>query len=130
MLTAIDWKNGYPAKILIIRALMLGDLLCAVPALRAVRARWPLSCVTLLGLPWAKWFASRFHRYIDDFIEFPGFPGLPEIKPDISRIPSLIQRIQNEHFDLALQMHGSGSVVNPLMMLFGAKKQKLKAASK
>lgn len=121
MLTATNWENGYPAKIVVLRALMLGDLLCMVPALRALKARWPQSRVTLIGLPWARSFAWRFNCYIDDFIDFPGFPGLPETKLHVNHIPRFIKSVQEENFDLALQMHGSGSFVNTLIMLFGAK---------
>ncbi len=57
---------------------MLGDLLCAVPALRALRAR-------LSGRAPSRWSACRGPRAlverlscVDDFIAFPGYPGLPE----------------------------------------------------
>jgi ADP-heptose:LPS heptosyltransferase len=78
--------------------------------------------VTLVGLPWAAAFVRRFHAYLDDFIVFPGFPGLPERTPDIAHFPIFLTTIQKRNFDLAIQMHGSGSIVNPLIGLWGAKK--------
>lgn len=108
-------------KIAVFRALKIGDMLCAVPALRALRAAYPNAEITLLGLPWAKSFASRFHQYIDRFIHFPGCPGLPEQVYDETALRHFISNMKAEHFDLVLQMQGNGSVVNPLMFLFDAK---------
>jgi len=105
----------------ILRALQLGDLLCAVPAFRALRAAYPSAEMSLVGLPWAKSFVERFHALFDQFIEFPGWPGLPERAMELNRIPAWLSEMQAAHFDLALQMHGSGSMVNELLVLFGAK---------
>jgi ADP-heptose:LPS heptosyltransferase len=111
-----------PQRVLILRALQLGDLLCAVPALRAVRAALPRAELVLVGLPWARAFVERCPHYLDGFREFPGYPGLPERVPDVARIPAFLGALQAECFDLALQLHGSGAVANPLTVLFGARR--------
>src|SRR5207253_2044474 len=56
----------------------------------------------------------------DSFIEFPGYPGLPERDADIQQFPDFIKNIQSQKFDMALQMHGSGSFVNSITMMMGA----------
>jgi ADP-heptose:LPS heptosyltransferase len=113
--------NELPRRVVILRALQLGDLLVAVPALRALRAALPSAIITLVGLPWARTFVQRFNHYIDDFLEFPGYPGLPEREPEIRQIPSFFAEAQNRRFDLALQMHGSGSYMNSILVLLGAR---------
>lgn len=107
--------------IVVLRALQLGDLLCAVPAFRALRKAYPAATISLVGLPWSQEFARRFGAYLDGWIEFPGFPGLPEREPEIRRIPHFLLEMQQLGSDLAVQMQGSGSVANPLVALFGAK---------
>lgn len=110
-----------PKNIIIFRALHLGDLLNAVPAFRALRSAFPHSHIALVGLPWSNEFVKRFHTYLDEFIDFPGCPGLPERTPDLARLLSFLQELQARKLDLALQMQGSGEIVNTLSDLFGAK---------
>jgi ADP-heptose:LPS heptosyltransferase len=109
-----------PDTIVVLRALQLGDLLCAVPAFRSLRAAFPRAHIALIGLPWSKTFVDRFARYLDEFIEFPGYPGLPEQPVRIRTIPKFLAAMQRRRFDLALQMQGSGQYANQLVTLLGA----------
>ena len=109
-----------PKKIAIFRALQIGDMLCAIPALRALRHACPDAHVTLIGLPWAESLVRRFSEYLDDFIPFPGYPGLPEQTWQPAQIPGWMQTVTGRSFDLLLQMHGNGAIVNPLVAALGA----------
>ncbi len=102
------------------RALQLGDMLCAVPALRALRHGEPQARITLIGLPWAADFAERFSGYVDDFLPFPGAPGFPEQEPDPARLPAFYRQARERRFDLAIQLHGSGQRSNAINAALGA----------
>jgi len=110
-----------PSSIVIFRALQLGDMLCAVPALRALRAAAPRAHIALVGLPWAQQFADRFSGYIDEFIPFPGHPLLPEQPVQHEALARFYTSLCAREFGLALQMHGSGDVTNDIVSGFGAK---------
>lgn len=119
--SALRLGDPAPRRVLVFRALKLGDMLCAVPALRALRTALPEAHLTLLGMPWAECLVRRFPRYLDAFQAFPGYPGLPEQAPDIERWPRFLDEMHAERFDLAVQLHGSGSFVNPVTALLGAR---------
>lgn len=110
-----------PERIAVFRALQLGDMLVAVPAFRALRARFPHARITLVGLPWARDFARRFVNYIDDFIAFPGGCGLPERNASAAEEAEFFRDVGMAQFDLALQLHGSGQQTNPIVTAFGAR---------
>lgn len=116
--------NTLPAglrRVVVLRALMLGDLLCATPALRALRAGLPGARIALVGLPWARELVQRLDS-VDEFIELPGWPGLPETRPaPLAQALGFVATMRQRRWDLALQLHGSGAVVNPLLASFGAR---------
>lgn len=115
------FHNRQPGSLVIFRALQLGDMLCAVPALRALRCALPAVRISLVGLPWARQFAERFAMYVDEFLEFPGHAAFPEQEVRIDRIPEFYESIRARGFDLAIQMHGSGQISNMIVQSFGAR---------
>jgi ADP-heptose:LPS heptosyltransferase len=107
--------------IALVRALALGDLLCAVPAFRSIRVRFPDARITLIGLPWSRELVRRFPRYLDEHLEFPGFPGIPEHPVDARDVVRGLAHLQARSFDLAIQLHGTGLVSNTFTALLGAR---------
>ena len=107
-------------KITVFRALHLGDLLMIIPAVRSLRKQYPGAEITLVGLPWAGSFVERFNHYFDRFIEFPGFPGLPEREVDPQGFVTFLQQMHSENIDLVIQMQGSGRISNSIVRLFDA----------
>ena len=109
------------SQVVVFRALQLGDMLCAVPALRTLRSAYPCTHITLIGLPWSRRLAHRYPHYIDDVMVFPGHPEMPEREPELQRVHAFLRDVRGLEADLALQLHGSGRVTNPLVALFGAR---------
>lgn len=122
-------------RILVIRALPgLGDMLCAGPALRALRRAWPEADLALLGLPGAADVLARSGNHVDRMLPFQGWPGIPEGGPtgcdssagvgavDLGVAYAGLVALQREQFDLVLQLHGDGSVTNQLALAIGGRR--------
>lgn len=110
-----------PRRIAILRALQLGDLLQAVPAMRALRHCFPQAEITLIGLPWAADFVRRFSGYLDRFVEFGGYPGITEAEYQPEKTTAFLAEQWAYHYDLVIQMHGSGKSSNPLALALGGR---------
>lgn len=102
-------------KIAIFRALQLGDILCAIPAIRNLRMNFPNAEITFIGLKGSKPLIDRFPGYIDKFVCFPGYPGLPEQPFNQVEFDRFSSEMQSEAFDLLLQMQGNGTIVNNML---------------
>lgn len=115
-------QGSLPKKILVFRALKLGDMLYSIPALRALRKTFPESQITLLTLPAMENHMQRFRHYIDEVFPFPGFPGIPGTRANPVMVVNFLKVMQEREFDLAIQMHGSGEISNPLVLLMNAQR--------
>ncbi len=109
-----------PRSIVVFRALQLGDLLCSMPALRALRATYPAAHIAMVGLPTMEGFTRRYPQWIDEHIAFPGAPGFPEQAEDGVRLPAFVDAMRARAFDLSIQLHGNGGLANHLVASFGA----------
>lgn len=109
-----------PRKIALVRASRIGDFICATPAFRALRSALPDAEISLVGLPFVEPLVQA-SPYLDHFIRFPGFPGMAEQFFDSGIATSFFSAMQEERFDFAIQMHGSGANSNPFTLLLGAR---------
>ncbi len=111
---------GGVRKIALLRALHLGDFLCAVPAFRALRERFPGAEITVIGLPWSHSLVGRY-PYLDRFLEFPGYQGLEEVTWDRDKSLRFLVEARRYQYDLAIQMHGDGRLSNGFVAQLGAR---------
>ncbi len=115
-------RSFRPRNIVVFRAQPLGGLLCAVPALRALRNECPHASITLVGLPSARALCDRLSQYVDDFLPFPGFPGFPEQASHPPAFARFVLDARLRSFDLAVQMHGDGHISNRVVRLLDARR--------
>lgn len=109
-----------PRKVVLLRASRIGDFLCAMPAIRALRAALPDAEMTMITVPMLRDLVER-SPHLDRFVAFPGFPGIAEQFFDARRSVAFFAAMQAERFDLAIQMQGSGVYSNPFALLLGAR---------
>jgi ADP-heptose:LPS heptosyltransferase len=110
-------------KIAILRANALGDFLVTLPAIHAIRTRYPEAEITLLGRPWHKKFLTPGRTPVDRVIIVPVMNG---IRSEINECENLLeqekffQEMQNEQFDLAVHFQGNGISANTFLNRLGA----------
>lgn len=100
----------------------LGDLLCTVPALRALRARLPVAHVALITFAEMHDVVNRMRPYVDELMAFPGHPDIPERPVRWSEVPGFYADARARGFDLALQMYGANPAANEVTERLGARR--------
>lgn len=108
-------------KIAIFRALKLGDMLCSMPAIHLLKRSFPEASIYVIGLPAMKGLCSRY-PYIDHYVSFPGHPAFPEQETTSHDMANFINEMRSLKFDLLIQMHGNGTIINDILKQFGAKR--------
>jgi ADP-heptose:LPS heptosyltransferase len=110
-------------RIAVLRANALGDFVFTLPALAALRARFPAAHLTLLGREWHREFVAGRPEIVDDVAVLPPVPGLtapPDDAPDAAW-PTWLAAQRERRYDLAVQLHGGGRVSNPVVRALGAR---------
>jgi len=109
-----------PRRVALVRPSRLGDLICATPAIRALRHALPGAEIVLVTLPLLRDLAMRLPA-VDGYVAFPGYPGLAEQLFDARKTLRFFAGMQAAGFDLAVQMHESGVHSNPFTLMLGAR---------
>lgn len=113
---------GRPRRVAVFRALNLGDMLCSMPAFKALRAALPGSHIALIGLPSSAPLVNRHRDCIDEFLPFPGDPALPEQPVQLDAVEEFRRSMAIRCFDVILQMHGSGLHTNRIVRAMPARR--------
>ncbi len=98
----------------------MGDLLCTVPALRALKAARPDVRVSLVT--WAEMapVVQRAGALVDELVDFPGRAGIPERPPREAEWAGWVQRVRERRFDVALQVYGDNPAASAVVEAMGA----------
>ncbi|HEX7026250.1 MAG TPA: glycosyltransferase family 9 protein [Gammaproteobacteria bacterium] len=110
-------------KIAVVRANALGDYIFAIPALEALKLRYPDAELVYLGKAWHKSFLEGRPGPVDRVEIVPKCHGIPHESDRVENrdeVDSFFEMMQAEHFDLAFQMHGGGGHSNPFTKSLGA----------
>jgi ADP-heptose:LPS heptosyltransferase len=100
------------ARIAVLRANRIGDLMFSLPALDALRARFPDAEIVLLGRPWHAELLGPRPSPVDRVELVP--PGALD-GTDVAAREAFVEAVAAERFDLAIQMHGGGRHSNPVV---------------
>lgn len=117
---------GDVRRIAVLRANGLGDFVFALPALRALRLRFPDALLVLLGKPWHQRFLTGRGPVVDEVIALPPITGVgvpPEQggQDDEAAIEACCAALRERRFDMAFQMHGGGRYSNAFIQRIGAR---------
>jgi len=111
-------------KIAVVRANALGDFIFCLPALQALKEKFPKAKLVYLGNVWHKSFLEERPGPIDSVEIIPQTNGMPHESNQIENqkeVAVFFKRMQAAQFDIAFQMHGGGKNSNPFTKALGAK---------
>jgi ADP-heptose:LPS heptosyltransferase len=118
--TARDLVPGV-RKIAVLRANAIGDFVFALPALAALKAAYPQAQIVLLGLPWHAQFLAGRPGPVDRVVAVPPVPGVRDGEADELAAEAFFRSMEEERFDIAIQLHGGGRHSNPFVRRLGAR---------
>lgn len=119
---AAPLADGATRRVALLRLRVgLGDLLCSVPALRALRRARPDVHVALVTWPEMAPVVARMSHYVDELLPFPGVDGIPERPPRREAWEEFVRSTSQRGFDVAVQCYGDNPVANDVTAAVGAR---------
>lgn len=108
-------------RIVVLRGGGLGDLLFAYPALSALAAAYPGASITLLGTPMHAALLRGRPGPVSHIEELPSAQGVRPGPENEEVQAAFFERMQEQRYDLAVQIHGGGRNSNPFLLKLGAR---------
>jgi ADP-heptose:LPS heptosyltransferase len=112
-------------KIAILRPRFIGDLIITLPAMQLLKETYPSSEIVLLGKPWMEKFFAKRQKPFDRLLLTPPTPGVWGLEEGLQSseevLKTFFQKMQAEHFSIALQMIGGSLLANEFTRQLGAK---------
>jgi ADP-heptose:LPS heptosyltransferase len=110
-------------KIAILRANAVGDFIVTLPAIRAIRNKYPSAEIVILGKPWHKKFLIRGRTPVDRVIVVPVKKGIRDEKnfsENAEEMKLFFEEMRKEKFDIVIHFQGNGISANPFINQFDA----------
>ncbi len=107
-------------RIAVLRGGGLGDLMFAMPAIAALKARYPDAEITLLGMPGHTALLEGRPGPVSSVLELPFSPGVRPGGEDPEALERFFAGVRGS-FDLAVQLHGGGRNSNPFLLRLEAR---------
>ncbi len=95
-------------KILIVDFSLIGDMVMAIPFLRAIRKNCPRAKVTLVAMPWSEQILGD-QGLVDEFLIFDGKNCLSSAKEILINLPKtirVIKAVRKQSFDIGIEPKG------------------------
>lgn len=108
-----------PRKVVVLGETRLGAFLCSTPALRALREALPAAEIVMITAVALRDLVCRLSS-LDRYVALPPLP-FGQHAENARLLTRFFQAMQEEDFDLGIQMHGYGIQSQPFFGLLGAK---------
>jgi ADP-heptose:LPS heptosyltransferase len=118
----LPWQSLQEVRrIALFRPGQIGDLLLAVPALKALRRALPQAEITLFAQPWAADFARRFPDYLDGVVTLSEPPGSWDTARPWDQLRDLLREARRRRYDLTLQLQAESPISARFVLEMGAR---------